>query len=63
MPRPPVRFDANDHGKSGESGQVSRLTRERILKEIEGSGYISGPHFPDVRFGRVLIGEGIRLWN
>jgi glyoxylase-like metal-dependent hydrolase (beta-lactamase superfamily II) len=38
-------------------------TRERILKEIEGSDYISGPHFPDVRFGRVLIGEVTRLWN
>ncbi len=38
-------------------------TRNRILREIEGTDYLSGPHFPDVRFGRVLIGEGRRLWS
>ena len=38
-------------------------TRDRILQEIDGADFVGGPHFPDLRFGRVLAGEGHRLWN
>jgi glyoxylase-like metal-dependent hydrolase (beta-lactamase superfamily II) len=38
-------------------------TRERILREISGDDLIGGPHFHDVRFGRVVIGEGKRFWT
>lgn len=38
-------------------------TRDRILQEIEGSDLVSGPHFPEVRFGRVVLGQGRRLWS
>ena len=38
-------------------------TRDRILKEIAASDLVSGPHLPDVRFGRMVVGEGKRLWS
>jgi hypothetical protein len=38
-------------------------TRDRILQEIEGEDLVSGPHFPGIRFGRMIVGEGRRLWN
>jgi glyoxylase-like metal-dependent hydrolase (beta-lactamase superfamily II) len=39
-------------------------TRERILRELEGSDtLVGGPHFPGLEFGRVLVGEGTRYWS
>jgi hypothetical protein len=38
-------------------------TRERILRELEGSDtLVGGPHFPGLEFGRVLVGKGKRYW-
>jgi glyoxylase-like metal-dependent hydrolase (beta-lactamase superfamily II) len=42
---------------------VGIATREKILKEISGGDYVSGPHFPEVRFGRMIVGEGKPYWN
>lgn len=38
-------------------------TRERIMREIDGDMLVGGPHFPGLRFGRVLMGEGKRYWS
>ncbi len=44
--------------------QLGAATREKILREVEGSNtLVSGPHFPGLRFGRVLMGEGRRYWS
>ncbi len=39
-------------------------TRDRIFREIEGTNtMVGGPHFPELRLGRVLMGEGRRYWS
>jgi glyoxylase-like metal-dependent hydrolase (beta-lactamase superfamily II) len=38
-------------------------TRSRILQEIDNGDLVSGPHFPELRFGRVMIADGQRYWN
>ena len=39
-------------------------TRERIAREIEGGDVqVSAPHFPDLKFGRMLPGTGRRGWT
>lgn len=43
--------------------ELGRLTREKILRELEGTEtLVSGPHFPELRFGRVMMGKGRRYW-
>jgi glyoxylase-like metal-dependent hydrolase (beta-lactamase superfamily II) len=44
--------------------QLAIRTREAIFRELDGSAdtMVGGPHFPDLRFGRVLMGEGRRYW-
>lgn len=37
-------------------------TREMILREINGDDLVGGPHFPGLRFGRMLVGGGRRYW-
>jgi glyoxylase-like metal-dependent hydrolase (beta-lactamase superfamily II) len=38
-------------------------TRSRILQELDDGDLVSGPHFPELRFGRVMIANGRRYWN
>lgn len=38
-------------------------TRERLLREVEEGDYVSGPHFPDVRFGRMIAANGALHWD
>lgn len=33
-------------------------TRDRIMAELNHGDLVSGPHFPDVRFGRILTASG-----
>ena len=42
---------------------LGNRTREAILREISGDDLVGGPHFPDLRFGRMLTGSGRRYWN
>jgi glyoxylase-like metal-dependent hydrolase (beta-lactamase superfamily II) len=38
-------------------------TKEALARELEGSGVpATGPHFPGMRFGRLLPGKGRRSW-
>ena len=39
------------------------VTRERILREIGADDLVGGPHFPGLRFGRVLTGQANRYWS
>jgi glyoxylase-like metal-dependent hydrolase (beta-lactamase superfamily II) len=44
--------------------ELGIATRERILRELEGSDtLVGGPHFPGLEFGRVLVGSGKRYWS
>lgn len=38
-------------------------TRERIMRELDSDTLIGGPHFPGLRFGRLLEAEGKRYWS
>jgi glyoxylase-like metal-dependent hydrolase (beta-lactamase superfamily II) len=42
---------------------LARRTRTALAMEIEGTGVpVAGVHFPGMRFGRLLPGEGGRRW-
>ncbi|HVM64949.1 MAG TPA: hypothetical protein VMU14_08820, partial [Acidimicrobiales bacterium] len=42
---------------------LARRTREALAREFEGTDVpMSAAHFPDMRFGRLLPGEGQRSW-
>jgi glyoxylase-like metal-dependent hydrolase (beta-lactamase superfamily II) len=43
---------------------LARATREKLLDELEGGGtLVAGGHFTDFTFGRLMQGEGRRLWT
>jgi glyoxylase-like metal-dependent hydrolase (beta-lactamase superfamily II) len=43
--------------------ELARRTREALVREFEGTDVpMSASHFPDMRFGRLLAGEGRRNW-
>ena len=44
--------------------KLADRTRERIAREMEGGDVqASAPHFPDLKFGRMLPGAGRRGWT
>jgi glyoxylase-like metal-dependent hydrolase (beta-lactamase superfamily II) len=43
--------------------ELAKRTRVALARELEGSDtVVAGAHFPGMRFGRVLAGEGVRRW-
>lgn len=43
--------------------ELGRVTRERVLRELDGQNIaVGGPHFPELRFGRIMPGRGRRYW-
>ena len=43
---------------------LARRTREALARELEGSDVpAAAAHFPGMRFGRLLAGEGRRTWS
>ena len=44
---------------------LARRTRQRVVAELNGdaSPAICAGHFPELRFGRLLVGEGRRYWS
>jgi glyoxylase-like metal-dependent hydrolase (beta-lactamase superfamily II) len=43
--------------------ELARRTREALVREFEGTGIpMAAAHFPDMRFGRLLPGQGRRSW-
>jgi glyoxylase-like metal-dependent hydrolase (beta-lactamase superfamily II) len=42
---------------------LAQRTKVALARELEGTGTpVAGPHFPGMRFGRLLTGEGRRNW-
>ncbi len=42
---------------------LAQRTREALAREFEGTGVaMAAAHFPDMRFGRLLLGQGRRSW-
>jgi glyoxylase-like metal-dependent hydrolase (beta-lactamase superfamily II) len=37
--------------------------RERVLRELEAGDLVSGPHFPELEWGRMLRGKGKLYWS
>lgn len=43
---------------------LARRTRNALARELEGDPtLVAAAHFPDLKFGRLLRGEGRRLWR
>ena len=43
---------------------MARRTKDALARELAANGaHVAGPHFPGLRFGRLLPGEGRRLWS
>jgi hypothetical protein len=44
--------------------ELARRTRTALNRELEGDRtLVAAAHFPDLRFGRLLAGEGRRYWS
>jgi glyoxylase-like metal-dependent hydrolase (beta-lactamase superfamily II) len=61
----PVQLEEQEWGCVFDvDSALARSTREKLLAELEGSGtVVAGGHFTDFSFGRVMRGEGRRLWT
>jgi glyoxylase-like metal-dependent hydrolase (beta-lactamase superfamily II) len=42
---------------------LTTATRELILRELDDDDLVGGPHFPGLRFSRMLVGSGRRYWS
>ena len=61
----PVQLDEPTWHSIGDAGpELANRTRERLWRELEGEDVTgTGAHFPELRFGRVLQGNGKRWWT
>jgi hypothetical protein len=58
-----IEFPENE-GLADMDPELGRATRERVLRELEGdTTLVGGPHFPELRLGRVMLGNGRRYWS
>jgi glyoxylase-like metal-dependent hydrolase (beta-lactamase superfamily II) len=61
----PVQLDEPTWHSIGDvDPELANRTRERLWRELEGEDVTgTGAHFPELRFGRVLKGNGKRWWT
>lgn len=61
----PLQLEEPDfYAMSDVDPAMAARTREAVWREIEGTGAtMTGAHFPGLRFGRVLTGEGRRYFG
>jgi len=61
----PVQLDEPTWHSIGDvDPDLADRTRERLWRELEGEDITgAGAHFPELRFGRVLEGNGRRWWT
>ena len=61
----PVQLDEEEWGCVFDvDPALARSTREKLLDELEGADtVVAAGHFSDFSFGRVMRGEGRRLWT
>ena len=59
----PLQIDEGDsHGLSDVAPELAARTREALLREIEDTEQpMTGSHFPELAFGRVVTGTGRRF--
>jgi glyoxylase-like metal-dependent hydrolase (beta-lactamase superfamily II) len=60
----PAQLEETDWGAMSDvDPELARVTRARFWDELQSEGTRGvGAHFPGLRFGRVLTGEGRRWW-
>jgi glyoxylase-like metal-dependent hydrolase (beta-lactamase superfamily II) len=60
----PIQLQETDwQAMSDVDPALAVRTRETLFRELEESGAATvASHFPELRFGRVLVGEGRRYW-
>ena len=60
----PVELVESDWAAMGDvDKELARRTRDALARELEQSGTpVTGPHFPGMRFGRLLPGASRRHW-
>jgi glyoxylase-like metal-dependent hydrolase (beta-lactamase superfamily II) len=61
----PVQLDESTwHSMGDVDPDLANRTRERLWRELEGEDITgAGAHFPELKFGRVLNGNGKRWWT
>jgi glyoxylase-like metal-dependent hydrolase (beta-lactamase superfamily II) len=61
----PLELQDDDFNFLGDHDQVlANRVREAYARELEGSGIAAAAaHFPGLRFGRLLPGQGLRSWT
>lgn len=61
----PVQLDEPTwHSMGDVDPDLADRTRERLWRELEGEDVTgAGAHFPELKFGRVLTGQGRRWWT
>jgi hypothetical protein len=60
----PVELVEDEWASLGDvDPELAKRTKVALARELEGTDTpVAGPHFPGMRFGRLLAGEGRRLW-
>jgi glyoxylase-like metal-dependent hydrolase (beta-lactamase superfamily II) len=60
----PVELVDDEWASLGDADpELARRTKVALAREFEGSGIpVTGAHFPGMRFGRLLAGQGRRQW-
>jgi glyoxylase-like metal-dependent hydrolase (beta-lactamase superfamily II) len=61
----PVQLDEPTwHSFADVDPALAARTRERLWRELEGEDVVgAGAHFPELRFGRVIVAEGRSIWS
>jgi glyoxylase-like metal-dependent hydrolase (beta-lactamase superfamily II) len=61
----PVQLEEPDwQAMSDVDPALAVRTREALFRELEASGDLAvAAHFPELKFGRVLLGQGARYWS
>jgi glyoxylase-like metal-dependent hydrolase (beta-lactamase superfamily II) len=61
----PLELMDDEFNLLGDHDQkLANRVREAYARELEGSGVaVAAAHFPDLRFGRLLPGTGVRHWS
>jgi hypothetical protein len=60
----PAQFEDSEWAAMSDiDPDLSSRSRETLYRELEGSeALVAASHFPELKFGRVLLGEGKRYF-
>lgn len=55
----PLQMDAPELEAAADMDRALGITvRERVWRELEAGDLVSGPHIPELQWGRMLMGNG-----